>query len=96
MPPKIDGKLYKKDLSGLQAYFKKFPNIEQIFNQFTYAIRKESTILGFLGKFGLLNDKKIRKAAEKGFRDVSSFLEDMLKLQENTELRKDYEHVKSN
>lgn len=91
MPPKIDEKLYKKDMSGLQAYFKEFPNMEHIFNQFTYAIRKESTVLGFLGEFGLLNDKKIRKATEKGFKDVSSFLEDMLKLQENTELRKDYE-----
>ena len=91
MPLKIAKKLYKKDMSGLQAYFKKFPNMEHIFNQFTHAIRNESTILGVLGELGLLNDKKIRKAAEKGFKDVSSFLEDMLKLQENTELRKDYE-----
>ena len=37
-----------------------------------------------------MNDKEIMSIAAKGFNDVSSFLKDMLELNENSELRKDF------
>ena len=91
MPPKIGGKLYKKDMSGLQVYFKKFSNMERIFNQFTSAIRNGYSEEEFLKKASLLDDEEIKLAATKGFNDISEFLENMLKLNENKELRRDYE-----
>ena len=39
----------------------------------------------------LLDDKEIKLGATKGFNDISEFLENMLKLNENEELRRDYE-----
>ena len=91
MPPKIGGKLYKKDMSGLQVYFKKFSNMERIFNQFTSAISNGYSEEEFLKKASLLDDEEIKLAATKGFNDISEFLENMLKLNENKELRIDYE-----
>jgi|TARA_B100001093_G_C26749713_1_gene980543 hypothetical protein len=95
MPPVIKSgltsqDLYKRDLSGLEAYFKEMTNMEQIFNKLTGAIRNGYSVKQYLKEANLLNDKEIRIIAAKGFSDVSSFLIDMLELNENSELRKDY------
>ena len=65
-------------------------NMERIFNQLTGAIRNGYSVRQYLKKANLLNDKEIRIAAAKGFSDVSSFLIDMLEINENSELRKDF------
>ena len=82
--------LFKRDLSGLEAYFKEMTNMERIFNQLTGAIRNGYSVRQYLKKANLLNDKEIRSIAAKGFNDVSSFLIDMLEINENSELRKDF------
>ena len=82
--------LFKRDLSGLEAYFKEMTNMERIFNQLTGAIRNGYSVRQYLKKANLLNDKEIRSIAAKGFSDVSSFLIDMLEINENSELRKDF------
>ncbi|MDB3967732.1 hypothetical protein N9392_00285 [Flavobacteriaceae bacterium] len=94
-PPVIKSKttssdLFKRDLSGLEAYFKEMTNMEQIFNQLTGAIRNGYSVKQYLKEADLINNKEIRTAAAKGFNDVSSFLIDMLEINENPELRKDY------
>tara|TARA_B110000971_G_scaffold157352_1_gene160681 strand:+ start:64 stop:453 length:390 start_codon:yes stop_codon:yes gene_type:complete len=94
-PPVIKSKttssdLFKRDLSGLEAYFKEMTNMEQIFNQLTGAIRNGYSVKQYLKEADLINNKEIRSAAAKGFNDVSSFLIDMLEINENPELRKDY------
>ena len=94
-PPVIKSKttssdLFKRDLSGLEAYFKEMTNMEQIFNQLTGAIRNGYSVKQYLKEADLINNKEIRIAAAKGFNDVSSFLIDMLEINENPELRKDY------
>ena len=95
MPPVIKpeatgSSIFKRDLSGLEAYFKEMTNMEQIFNELTGAIRNGYSVKQYLKEANLLNDKEIRSIAAKGFSDVSSFLNDMLELNENPELRKDY------
>ena len=95
MPPVIKSgltsqDLYKRDLSGLEAYFKKMTNMEQIFNKLTGAIRNGYSVKQYLKEANLLNDQEIMSIAAKGFNDVSSFLKDMLELNENSELRKDF------
>ena len=82
--------LYKRDMSGLQAYFKEMTNMERIFNEFTGAIRNGYTVERYLNDANLMNDQEIRQIAATGFSDISSFLKDMLEIKENTELRKDY------
>ena len=94
-PPVIKSKttssdLFKRDLSGLEAYFKEMTNMEQIFNELTGAIRNGYSVKQYLKEANLLNDKEIMSIAAKGFNDVSSFLKDMLELNENSELRKDF------
>ena len=69
--------------------------MERIFNQLTGAIRNGYSVKQYLKKANLLNDKEIRIAAAKGFSDVSSFLIDMLEINENSELRKDFFHNRS-
>ena len=64
--------------------------MEQIFNQLTGAIRNGYSVKQYLKEADLINNKEIRSAAAKGFNDVSSFLIDMLEINENPELRKDY------
>ena len=64
--------------------------MERIFNQFTSAIRNGYSEEEFLKEASLLDDKEIKLGATKGF-NISEFLENMLKLNENEELRRDYE-----
>ena len=82
--------LYKRDMSGLQAYFKEMTNMERIFNEFTGAIRNGYTVEKYLNDANLMGDQEIKEIAARGFNDISSFLNDMLEIKENAELRKDY------
>jgi hypothetical protein len=82
--------LYKRDMTGLQAYFKKMTNMERIFTEFTGAIRNGYTVKKYLNDANLMGDQEIKEIAAKGFDDISSFLYDMLEINENAELRKDY------
>lgn len=88
---------YKKDISGLQAYFKEMTNMERVFFELTRAIRYGCSVKQYLRQSNLMKDEKMMSAVKKGFIDVSSFLNHMLKLaatsfaqNENPELRKDY------
>lgn len=83
--------LYKRDLTGLKAYFNDRPNIERIFNELTAAIRNGYSVKSYLYDANLMKDEEIRAILIIGFNDVSSFLSDMLNIKENIELRKDYE-----
>lgn len=47
--------LYKRDMSGLQAYFDEMTNMERIFKEFTGAIRNVTILLIFIAWF--FNDK---------------------------------------
>lgn len=82
--------LYKRDMSGLKAYFKKMNNMERIFNELTGAIRNGYTVEKYLNDANLMNDPEIRQIAATGFNDISTFLNEMLEIKENAELRKDY------
>ena len=82
--------LYKRDMSGWQAYFKEMTNMERIFTEFTGAIRNGYTVKKYLNDANLMGDQEIKEIAAKGFGDISSFLYDMLEINENDELRKDY------
>ena len=82
--------LYKRDMTGLQAYFKEMNNMERIFTEFTGAIRNGYTVEKYLNDANLMGDQEIKEIAARGFNDISSFLKDMLEIKENAELRKDY------
>ena len=86
--------LYKRDLTGLKAYFNDRPNIGRIFEELTYAIRNGYSVKRYLYDANLMKDEEIRSILIIGFGDVSSFLYDMLNIKENGELRKDYEALK--
>lgn len=95
LPPVLESEvddphLFKRDLSGLQAYFKEFQNMERIFNELTSGIRNGISVREYLAEANLLGDNELKIAAAKGFNDVSSFLIDMLDSNENSELRTDY------
>ena len=79
--------LYKRDLTGLKAYFNDRPNIERIFNELTAAIRNGYSVKSYLYDANLMKDEEIRAILIIGFNDVSSFLSDMLNIKENIELR---------
>ena len=83
--------LYKRDLTGLKAYFNDRPNIERIFNELTAAIRNGYSVKRYLYDANLMKDEEIRAILIIGFNDVGSFLFDMLNIKENIELRRDYE-----
>ena len=78
------------DITGLKAYFKERDGMERMFNGLTYAIRNGSSVRKFLNDSNLIKDKELKPIAAIGFADVASFLKDMLKLNENAEMRKDY------
>jgi hypothetical protein len=86
--------LYKRDLTGLKAYFNDRPNIGRIFEELTYAIRNGYSVKRYLYDANLMKDEEIRAILIIGFSDVSSFLKDMLNIKENGELRRDYEALK--
>ena len=86
--------LYKRDLTGLKAYFNDRPNIGRIFEELTYAIRNGYSVKKYLYDANLMKNEEIRSILIIGFNDVSSFLYDMLNIKENGELRRDYEALK--
>lgn len=84
-------KMFKRDMTGLMAYFKEMTNMERIFNEMTGAIRNGYTVKKYLKDANLMDDPEIREIAARGFNDVAGFLKDMLEINENPELRKDYD-----
>lgn len=84
-------KMFKRDMTGLMAYFKEMTNMERIFNELTAAIRNGYTVEKYLKGANLMDDPEIREIAARGFNDVASFLKDMLEINENPELKKDYD-----
>ena len=84
-------KMFKRDMTGLMAYFKEMTNMEKIFNELTGAIRNGYTVKKYLKDANLMDDPEIREIAVRGFNDVAGFLKDMLEINENPELRKDYD-----
>ncbi|MDA9374807.1 hypothetical protein N9R26_01065, partial [Flavobacteriaceae bacterium] len=72
--------LYKRDMSGLKAYFKEMNNMERIFNELTGAIRNGYTVEKYLNDANIMNDPEIRQIAATGFSDISKFLFDMLEI----------------
>tara|TARA_Y100000768_G_C23922775_1_gene655847 strand:+ start:79 stop:1284 length:1206 start_codon:yes stop_codon:yes gene_type:complete len=84
-------KMFKRDMTGLMAYFKEMTNMERIFNELTGAIRNGYTVEKYLKDANLMDDPEIREIAKRGFNDVAGFLKDMLEINENPELRKDYD-----
>ena len=84
-------KMYKRDISGLKAYFKDFPSLERLFNQLTYSIRNGYDVRKYLNDTGLLRDEEFRLALAKGFFDISGFLFDILEKTKNSEMKKDYD-----
>jgi hypothetical protein len=86
-----DVKLFKRDMTGLMAYFKEMTNIERLFNEMTGAIRNGYTVKKYLNDAGLMDDPETRRIMAEGFGIVAGFLKDMLEINENPELRKDYD-----
>lgn len=81
--------LYKRDITGLQAYFKEMQNMERIFKEFTFSIRNGFSVEKYLKEANLLDDPEIREIAARGFSDISVFLTNMLEIDFNSELQKD-------
>jgi len=77
-------------MTGLLAYFEEMPHMEQIYNDFTYLIRNGLSVNEFLIGANLMDDLEVRSDVKKGFGDIAGFLRDMLEIQENPELIKDY------
>ncbi len=95
METDIEGhKMLKRDMTGLLAYFKEMPNMERIYNEFTHSIRNGYTVEKYLNNTNFMDDNEIRDIVRKGFGVIAGFLEDMLKIKENTELRKDFNACK--
>ena len=95
METSIDGqKLFKRDMTGLLAYFAEKPELERIYNEFTHLIRDGVSVKEYLENANIMDDQEVRSAINKGFDDIAGFLKDMLKIQENTELRKDFNACK--
>lgn len=94
MPSSIDTdnddlKMFKRDITGLMAYFKKLPNMERLFNELTNAIRNGKSVEEHVGETNFMNDN-IRPVVANEFNNVAGFLKDMLKIEHNPELEKDY------
>jgi len=94
MPSSIDTdnddlKMFKRDITGLMAYFKKLPNMERLFNELTNAIRNGKSVEEHVGETNFMNDN-IRSVVANEFNNVAGFLKDMLKIEYNPELEKDY------
>lgn len=91
----IEGyKILKRDMTGLLTYFKEMPNMERIYNEFTYSIRNGNSIKDYLNDAKVMDDHEVRSIVEKGFDVIAGFLNDMLEIQENSELRRDFNACK--
>ena len=83
--------LFKRDITGLMSYFEERPNMERLFNELTHFTRDGYTVEEYLDNTNIMDDEEVKTIIGYGFIDISGFLEDMLKIQENSELKKDYE-----
>jgi antitoxin component YwqK of YwqJK toxin-antitoxin module len=91
MDTAIEGhKMFKRDMTGLMAYFEEMPDMGRIYNEFTNLIRDGLTVEEYLNGTNFMDDIEVRSVVEKGFEDIAAFLRDMLEIQENSELRKDF------
>lgn len=84
-------KLFKRDITGLMAYFEERPNMERLFNELTHFTRDGYTVEEYLNNTNFMDDVETKTIIGYGYLDISTFLEDMLRIQENSELRQDYE-----
>ena len=84
-------KLFKRDITGLMAYFEERPNMERLFNELTHFTRDGYTVEEYLNNTNFMDDVEAKTIIGYGYLDISTFLEDMLRIQENSELRQDYE-----
>jgi len=87
-------RMYKKDFTGLTAYFNDTNNAERLYNEFTWAIRNNSTVENYLTEANLLVDDQTKNASAEIFSHISFFLYEILKTNENIEMRKDYNACK--
>ena len=87
-------KMLKRDMTGLITYFGERPDMERIYNEFTHLIRDGVSVKEYLENANIMDDQEVRSAAKKGFDDIAGFLKDMLEIQENKELRKDFNACK--
>ena len=87
----IGNKLFKRDITGLMSYFEERPNMERLFNELTHFTRDGYTVEEYLNNTNFMDDEEVKTIIGQGFIDISGFLEGMLKIEENIELRKDYE-----
>ena len=81
-------------MTGLLAYFEEMPDMERLYNEFTHLIRNGLTVSKYLKGANVMDDPEVRSAVKKGFGDIAGFLKDMLEIQENEELRKDFNACK--
>lgn len=86
----LGANLYKRDSSGLKAYFAEMTNMKRLFTELTHAIRNGFTVEKYLHDANLMNDPEIKQIAARGFSDIATFLGDMLEIKDNDELKKDY------
>ena len=104
LPPKIKNNLsssnsdnefvFKKDITGLMAYFKERPNIGRLYDELTWSIRHNLRVEEYLKKANIMHDDELKRIVAIGFNDILTFLEEMLKMNENEEMRKDYNALK--
>ena len=59
--------MYKRDMTGLVAYFKDMPNAEGLFNELSWAIRNGSDVEKYLKDANLLEDKEIKNIGVPSF-----------------------------
>ena len=84
--------LFKKDISGLNAYCRERPNMGDFFKKLTNFIRNGYSVVEVLSSSDNdINDPEIRQILATGFRDISNFLKSILEIKENHEVRKDYD-----
>ena len=83
--------MYKKDMTGLIAYLKGRPNMERIYNEFTFSIRNGYSVKKYLNDGNFMRDAETKMIVSRGFSDIAGFLKDMLDMHNNPELKKDYD-----
>ena len=73
------------------SYFEERPNMERLFNELTHFTRDGYSVEEYLNNTNFMDDEEVKTIIGQGFIVISGFLEDMLKIEENIEFRKDYE-----
>jgi len=89
----VNPPLFKQDITGLMAWLDYYKNMQRLFKELTFAIRKGDSVETYLIKVNwssFMSDKEVRSIVVKGFGDIATLLLSMLKIEENNEMRKDY------